>query len=121
MFSSILSKVLGGSLVAALAFALWQTLQLSAARDANTLLTAQLATAQAQGQLSSQSIDAYKEQSDQNAAKAATATEIANKAATTHIQRAQTILKEVPVTVPVPTPVPTAECSAALDLLRKYQ
>lgn len=115
---TIFSKILGGGLILSMGFSLWTEIQLNGARAANQLLIAQRDAALAQKATCSGSVDNFKALSDEKQKEAAPAIAAANAAAVTHVERAATILKEVPVLVPS---APDAQCTAALDLLRKYQ
>lgn len=113
LFSAISAKIFGGLFLAALAFSVWTQLQLNGARDANTLLTAQLGKALADKALCSLSVETQKQLADARKREADAAMVAANKQTVVRTERANTILKEVPTA--------DDQCVAALDLLRRYQ
>ena len=114
LFSSLTAKLFGGAAIAALAFGLWQTMQLNGAREANRSLTEQLSTAKAQTQLCSLSVEAAKQLADERQKRADDLLAVARKETVVHVERATDILK-------LPTPAPDQECAATLQLLKDRQ
>lgn len=114
IFSALSAKIFGGLAIAIALFAAWQTIQLSAARSANSSLTEQLSTAKAEKALCSLSVSNMKALADERGKRADLAVEIARKETVVHVDAARDILS-------IPTPTPDKECTATLQLLKDHQ
>ena len=101
-------------LVAVSAFAGWQTLQLSGARNALVLEQARHEVCQGNIRLQNQYIATLKAEGDRKQAEAQKAWDAAVTATRHHQERATDILR-------VPVPTPDKECAATLDLLKEFQ